>query len=53
MGVDTGLLIAGAAAAGLLGYALGHHHNYYGPAPYWGPTYYGRGYYGRGYYRGY
>jgi hypothetical protein len=46
-GVDPGVVIAGAAAVGLLGYALGsHHHGYYGgyyaPVPYhYGPGYYG------------
>jgi hypothetical protein len=45
-GVDPGVVIAGAAAVGLLGYALGshHHHGYYGgyyaPVPYgYGPGY--------------
>ena len=39
VGVDPGLVVAGVAAAGLLGYAIGnnHGHNY--------------GYYGGGYYR--
>jgi len=41
-GVDPGVVIAGAAAVGLLGYAIGshHHHGYYAPGPY----YYGHGY---------
>ena len=45
-GVDPGVVVAGAAAAGLLGYAIGHHHHpypyYYGP----GYGYYRRGHYG-------
>ncbi|RYD25634.1 MAG: hypothetical protein EOP87_24085 [Verrucomicrobiaceae bacterium] len=49
VGVDPALLVAGAAAAGLLGYAIGnnhhHHHGYYGPGPYGG--YYGPRYYYR------
>lgn len=46
VGVDPALLFAGAAAAGLIGYAIGHHHHgYYGPAPYGG--YYGPRYYYR------
>jgi len=37
VGVDPGLVIAGVAAAGLLGYALGNHHgSCYGPV-YYGP----------------
>ena len=52
-GVDPGVVIAGAAAVGLLGYAIGthhHHHGYYGgyyaPVPYrYGPGYYGPGCY--------
>ena len=48
VGVDPALAIAGVAAAGLLGYAIGnnhgyHHHSYYGPG-YYRPAYYGRGY---------
>ena len=44
-GVDPGLVVAGVAAAGLLGYAIGNnHHSYYGPG-YYRPVYYGRGYY--------
>ncbi len=53
-GVDPGLVVAGVAAAGLLGYALGnnhgHHDHYYGPR-YYRPVPYGGGYYGRRYYR--
>jgi hypothetical protein len=54
-GVDPGLAIAGAAAAGVLGYAIGNnhgynHHHYYGPR-YYGPRYYGPRYYGPRYYR--
>lgn len=52
--VDPVVAVAGAAAAGLVGYAIAdggghhHHHGYYG-----GPRYYGGGgYYGGGYYRG-
>lgn len=46
VGVDPALLVAGAAAAGLIGYAIGqHHHHYYGPGPYGG--YYGPRYYYR------
>lgn len=57
MGVDPGLAVAGAAAAGLLGYALGNNnHNHYYHGPYYGPRYYGpvpyrRGYYGPRYHR--
>jgi hypothetical protein len=53
-GVDPGLVVAGVAAAGLLGYAIGHnHHSYYGPGYYYGPVPYGYGYgYRGGYYRG-
>src|SRR5687768_139173 len=36
-GVDPGLAIAGVAAAGVLGYALGNHGHYH---PYYGPRYY-------------
>lgn len=61
-GVDPALAVAGVAAAGVIGYALGNHYNhpyynhpyYYGPAYYpvpRGPIYYGRGGYGRRYYR--
>ena len=57
-GVDPGLVFAGAAAAGILGYALANNHGYgyayYGPS-YYRPVPYRRGYYrpvpnGRGYY---
>lgn len=55
VGVDPGLVVAGVAAAGLLGYAIGNNHGYhpgyYGPAyyrpvpyGYYGPRYYGPGY---------
>lgn len=52
VGVNPGLVVAGVAAAGLLGYAIGnnhgyHHYGHYGPR-YYRPAYYG---YGRGYYR--
>lgn len=49
-GVDPGVVIAGAAAVGLLGYAIGnhHHHGYYGGYGYY--PHYGHGYYGGGYY---
>ena len=55
-GVDPGVVIAGAAAVGLLGYAIGsHHHHHY---PYYASGYYrsvpygyGGGYYGPGYCR--
>ncbi|MEO5712486.1 MAG: hypothetical protein ABIT37_03280 [Luteolibacter sp.] len=54
-GVDPGLVIAGVAAAGLLGYAIGDHHNYHnnycGPGYYRPGPYYGRGYYAPRYYR--
>ncbi|MEK7949986.1 hypothetical protein [Luteolibacter soli] len=44
-GVDPALVVAGAAAVGLLGYAIGSHHHhdyYYAPGPYrYGPGYYG------------
>lgn len=52
VGVDPGLVVAGVAAAGILGYAIGdhHHHNYYGPR-YYRPVPYHRGYYGHGYHR--
>ena len=53
-GVDPGLAIAGVAAAGVLGYALGnnrgHRGGYYGPRHY-RPYSYGRAYQRRGYYR--
>ena len=52
-GVDPGLAIAGVAAAGLLGYAIGNNHHHYGPG-YYGPApygYYGARYYGPGYCR--
>ena len=43
--VDPALVVAGVAAAGILGYAIGSNHGYcHGP-------YYGRGYYGPPYYR--
>src|SRR6478736_728091 len=52
-GVDPGLVVAGVAAAGLLGYAIADHHGYhnhyyYGPGPgyYYRPVPYGRYYYG-------
>jgi hypothetical protein len=47
-GVDPGVVIAGAAAVGLLGYAIGshHHHGYYGGYGYYPGPYYGHGYYG-------
>ena len=48
--VDPGLAIAGVAAAGLLGYAIGshngYHNHYYGPPVYYRPVRYGRAYYG-------
>lgn len=47
-GVNPGVVIAGAAAVGLLGYAIGshhHHHGYYGGYGYYGPGYYGPGCY--------
>ncbi len=53
--VDPGVAVAGAAAAGMIGYAIAnddhHHHGYYrgGRHGYYG----GGGYYRRGYYRGY
>lgn len=42
VGVDPGLVIAGVAAAGLLGYAIGNHHHgaCYGPAYYAPRCYY-------------
>jgi hypothetical protein len=44
--VDPGLAIAGVAAAGLLGYAIGQNHGYHHHGHYYGgPRYYGRGYY--------
>jgi|GEM_PF-1820796 len=52
-GVDPALAVAGIAAAGLLGYAIGHNHDHY-RGPYYGPVYYGPyrpGYYGPRYYR--
>jgi hypothetical protein len=47
-GVDPGVVIAGAAAVGLLGYAIGshHHHGYYGGYGHYAPYHYGHGYYG-------
>lgn len=55
VGVDPGLAIAGVAAAGLLGYAIGdrhdnHHHDHYRPH-YYRPVPYRRVYYGHGYHR--
>ncbi len=50
VGVDPGWAIAGVAAAGILGYALGGHHGYH---HYYGPGYYGHASYGRGYGAGY
>jgi hypothetical protein len=49
--VDPAVAVAGVAAAGLLGYALGqnHGHHYYGP--YYGPVPYRYGYYGPPCYR--
>lgn len=52
VGVDPALVVAGVAAAGLVGYAIGNHHGYhhgyygpayYQPAPYgyYGPRHYG------------
>ncbi len=38
VGVDPGLVIAGVAAAGLLGYAIAGHHGHHGV--YYGPGYY-------------
>lgn len=56
--VDPGMAVAGAAAAGVLGYALAdnrssHHHHHHGG--YYGPRYggYRGGYYHRGYRGGY
>jgi hypothetical protein len=54
-GIDPALVVAGAAAAGLLGYAIGsnhghHHYSYWGPA-YYRPVPYWRGYYAPGYCR--
>ena len=55
-GVDPALVVAGAAAAGLLGYAIGsnhgHHHYYCGGPRYYRPVPYGRVYYGGGGYYG-
>jgi hypothetical protein len=50
--VDPAVAVAGAAAAGLVGYAIadGGHHHHHG---YYGPRYYGGGYYRGGYYRHY
>jgi len=50
-GVDPALVVAGVAAAGLVGYAIGNHHGYHG---YYGPAYYRPvpyGYYGPRYCR--
>ena len=44
VGVDPALAVAGVAAAGLLGYAIGNNHGHHGHG------YYGGGYYGHGYY---
>ncbi len=49
--VDPAVAVAGAAAAGLVGYAIadgGHHHHHHG---YYGPRYYRGGYHRGGYYR--
>ena len=49
--VDPGLVVAGVAAAGLLGYAIAsNHHSYCGPG-YDRAGYHGRGYYAPPYYR--
>ncbi len=50
--VDPAVAVAGAAAAGLVGYAIAdsHNHHHHG---YYGPNYYGGGYYRGGYYRHY
>ena len=50
-GVDPGLVVAGVAAAGLLGYAIGNNGGYnnryyYAPPVYYRPVPYGRAYYG-------
>lgn len=45
VGVDPGLVIAGIAAAGLIGYAIADGGRCHGPA-YYGPVVYRRGYYG-------
>ena len=54
-GVDPALVVAGVAAAGILGYAIGNNHGYcHGPyygRGYYRPVYYGRGYYAQPYYR--
>lgn len=47
--VDPGMAVAGAAAAGIVGYAIAnnnnhHHGGYYGGGGYYGPRYYGRRY---------
>ncbi|MES2922428.1 MAG: hypothetical protein V4819_12825 [Verrucomicrobiota bacterium] len=50
-GVNPGVVVAGVAAAGLLGYAIGSNHGYY--PGYYGPAYYRPvpyGYYGPRYY---
>lgn len=53
--VDPGLAIAGAAAAGVLGYAIAdnnsHHHGYYGGGHYYRPRPYYGGYGHAGYRR--
>ena len=53
--VDPALAIAGVAAAGLLGYAIGnnhgYHNHYYGGGAYYRPVPYRYGYYGPRYYR--
>ncbi|MEO5916379.1 MAG: hypothetical protein ABIS50_19235 [Luteolibacter sp.] len=38
--VDPGLVVAGVAAAGLLGYAIGNNHGYHNHYYYGGPAYY-------------
>ncbi len=49
-GVDPGVVVAGAATVGLLGYAVGNHHGYY-YRPAYGPRYIGRPFYGPRFYR--
>ena len=51
VGVDPALAVAGAAAAGLLGYAIGSNHGY-AHYSYCGPVYYRPVPYARGYYGG-
>ncbi|MES2658075.1 MAG: hypothetical protein V4689_05625 [Verrucomicrobiota bacterium] len=48
-GVDPALVVAGVAAAGILGYAIGNNHGY-GNRYYYGPRYYRPVPYGRAYY---